>query len=179
MSELTKVSHQLLGKKGAMYSLPQKLAATACSDRRLRCKWAGDSGQGRRFRPGSGIAGSSGQTGDSGPEGRRLRPVRRLRTLSGDTPGPYLVPHHKRCNGLRKSLRPEIPGLLGRRLRTISGVPPDPSPVAHHSKSFGSEKQGTGDSGSFGAGDSGVTGDSGPSPGQIQTVKSETHNFCK
>ena len=29
------------------------------------------------------------------------------------------------------------------------------------------------------AGESGVTGDSGPSPGQIQTVKSEPHNVCK
>ena len=134
------------GKKGAIYSLPQKLAVTAISGRRLRCKWAGDSGLGRRYWPGSGPAGSLGHTGDSGPEGRRLR------CFSGDAPDPYPVPHHKDANELRKpeagdsgSLGPETP--VGRRLRTISGVPPDPSPVAHHTKTFGSEKRGTRDFG--------------------------------
>ena len=114
------MSSQLLGKKEAIYSLPQKLAVTACAGRRFRCKWAGDSGLGRRFRPGSGPAGSSGQTGDSGPEGRRLR------CFSGDAPDPYPVLHHKDANELRKpeagdsgSLGPETP--VGRRLRSISG----------------------------------------------------------
>ena len=46
-----------LGKKVAFYRSPQKLAVAACSDRRLRCKCTGDSGLGRRFRPGSGLIG--------------------------------------------------------------------------------------------------------------------------
>ena len=127
------MSSQHLGKKGAIIAPPQKLAVGAFSGRRLRCKWSGDSGLGRIFRPGSGPAGSSWQAGDSGPEGRRLR------TLSGDAPDPYPVPHHKDANELRKpqagdsgSLGPETP--VGRRLRSISGVPPDPSPVPHHTK---------------------------------------------
>ena len=79
----------VFGKKEAFYSLPQKLAVTACVGRRFRCKWARDSGLGRRFRPGSGHNGSSRQTGDSGKEGRRLR------RPFGDAPDPYPVPHHK------------------------------------------------------------------------------------
>ena len=126
------MSSQLLGKE-AIYSLPQKLAVTAYAGRRLRCKWAGDSGLGRRFRPGSGLAGSSGQTGDSGPEGRRLR------CISGDVPDPYPVPHHTKAKIREKleagdsgSCGPETP--VDRRLRTISGVPPDPNPVPQHKK---------------------------------------------
>ena len=70
---LKNLSH--LGKKGAFYRSPQKLAVAACSDRRLRCKCTGDSVLGRRFRPGSGLIGTSGQTGDSGLEGSET-PVR-------------------------------------------------------------------------------------------------------
>ena len=50
---LKNLSH--LGKKGAFYRSPQKLAVGPCPNWRLRCKWAGDSGVGRRLRPNSGL----------------------------------------------------------------------------------------------------------------------------
>ena len=153
-----------MGKKEAFYSLPQKLAVTAFSGRRLRSKWAGDSGQGRTFRQGSGYSGSSGKAGYSGPEGRRLRPGRRLRTLSGGVPDPYPVLHHKDANELRKpgagdsgSLGPETPV----HLRGTSGPL---SRTAPH-KLIRQRKAGDRRLRVLWGGDSGVTGDSGPSPG--------------
>ena len=72
-----------MGKKGAFYRSPEKLAVGGHSDRRLRPKCTGDSGLGRRFRPASGQlpvwhqrrttlgqnAGKILETGDSGSSG--------------------------------------------------------------------------------------------------------------
>ena len=143
------MSSKLLGRKGAIYSLPQKLGVTACAGRRLRCKWAGDSGQApglldHRGRPEIPVqrAGDSGQAGDSGHSPGMLRAPIQYHTTKMQRAEKKLEA------GDSGSFGPETP--VDRRLRTISGVPPDPSQVAHHSKSFGSEKRGTGDSGSFG-----------------------------
>ena len=129
-----------LGKKGAFYRSPQKLTVAGSLDRRLRCKCTGDSGQGRRFRPGSGLLPNWCQRrttlcGEAGtPEtpvirGRRFQPDRRLRGFSGvppDTVQERTTQNHSAAKN------------RDRRLRVIWG------------------------------GDSGVTGDSGPSPGKIQ-----------
>ena len=112
------MSCQLLGKKEAIYSLPQKLAVTACADRRLRSKCTGDSSLGRRFRPGSGLlpvwhqrrttlwqnAGKQLEAGDSGSCGPETPADRRLRTISGVPPDPYPEPHHKKVTWQRKTM---------------------------------------------------------------------------
>ena len=91
-NELSKVSSQLLGKKEAIYSLPQKLAVTAFSGRRLRCKWAGDSGQApslldHRGRPDIPVprGRDSGQAGDSGPSPGVFRTPIQYRTAKTQT----------------------------------------------------------------------------------------------
>ena len=89
---MSRVSSKLLGKKGAIYSLPQKLAGTAISGQRLRCKWAGDSGQApglldHRGRPEIPVqrAGDSGQAGDSGVSPVMLRTPIQYRTTKMQT----------------------------------------------------------------------------------------------
>ena len=123
-----------LGEEGAFYRFPKKLAITACSDRRLRCKCTGDSGQGRRFRTPSGVppdwslvphhtlakSREKLETGDSGPCGLETRD--HLRCTSG--PLSRIAPQEGHLAA--KNNGPDIPGPL--------------------------------------AGDSGGTGDSGPSP---------------
>ena len=145
------MSSQLLGKKGAIYSLPKKLDVTACPGWRLR------SGPEipARLR-GGWIIGADRTFRSRGPETPD--------TLRGCS-GPLSSTAPQRCKGQRKSLRPEIPGPLGWRLRTISGVPPDPNTVPHHKMNTGRRKTQDRSVRVLWAGESGGTGDSGPSLG--------------
>ena len=106
-----------LWKKGAFYRSPQKLAITACLDRRLRCKSTGDSGQGRRFRLGSGLL-----------------------------PDRGLVARHTWVIGVDRRFRSRGAGDSGQTPVKLC------TPIQYRTtkRSLGSEKQWTGDSGSFG-----------------------------
>ena len=136
------MSSHLLGKKEAIYSLPQKLAVTACAGRRLRCKWAGDSGQA------PGVLDHPGRpeipvqrAGDSGNSPGMLRAPIQYRTIkmqraekkleAGDsgsfgpetpdylqgTSGPQYSTAPQNEHRAPKNTGPECPGPLGRRLR--------------------------------------------------------------
>ena len=129
-----------MGKKGAFYRSPEKLAVGGHSDRRLRPKSTGDSGQGRRFRPASGLL----------PDWRQRRT-----TLCGEAG----TPETPVIRGRR--FRPD------RRLRGFSGVPPDTvqeRTTQKHSAAKNRDRRLR----VLWGGDSGVTGDSIPSPGKIQ-----------
>ena len=128
--QVSSTSNQVLGKKEAFYSLPQKLSVTAFSGRRFRCKWPETPA---RLRGASGQAPEAHHTlrrgrhtGDSGHQGPEI-PARPetpgfLRGASGHSPGA----HHTNSFGSEKQ-EPETLGHLGRRLRcdrrlrTISG----------------------------------------------------------